>query len=134
MAVRLETVPGALSMYASRMHSRVEKEYHANPTCTLLTAKNYWKSRLPYNETPSPNPDPSPNWRLPYNETPNPNPDPSPNWRLPYNETRNIPSHLTNLFIGAPYSYFQPLLVVLDQTIFFLLANMYIWLVVYFIP
>eukprot|EP00929_Paragymnodinium_shiwhaense_P122676 TRINITY_DN95636_c0_g1_i1.p1 TRINITY_DN95636_c0_g1~~TRINITY_DN95636_c0_g1_i1.p1 ORF type:complete len:322 (+),score=44.37 TRINITY_DN95636_c0_g1_i1:146-1111(+) len=51
MKKRLDTVPGVLELYHERMKSRQEDAYARDVTVSLSTSKNYWASRLPYNDT-----------------------------------------------------------------------------------
>jgi len=47
---RLAGIPAALEMYHQRMAVRDEEAYRTNPTVTLKTMRDFWASRLPYNE------------------------------------------------------------------------------------
>lgn len=48
---RLANVPGSLKLHNMKMASRNESDYLANPTATLKTWRNFWASRLPYNNS-----------------------------------------------------------------------------------
>lgn len=50
MKKRLDTVPSVIDQYNKRMDDHTESSYDTNQTVTLNTARNYWASRLAYND------------------------------------------------------------------------------------